>query len=490
MAELMPCPNPSCTQWNPAGRPKCFRCGAALDRKKVEAEDPGAHGGRRALIIIVATAALIGGGFFGLRWKEVQSDAKPPVVRITEPPTLSTVLKSSKDRAVVRGVVTDDHPKEVAVDGQVVPIVDGEFIVQISVGDQPKDVSLVARDKKGNESTPIAFRVEKDAAPPEFVELFPADGLQVTSPVRVTGEANEDLGSAVVGNTPGSVGGKRFEATVNLVAGANDLAVKITDLAGNEATRQLKITYEARQLPEGVTYQDGEFRASTDDMRLILIPGGEFTMGSNAGDADERPEHVVNVSTFLIDETPVTNAQWAKYVSATGAAMRGEPGADGNAPVVNVSFEEAQAYAKWAGRRLPSEAEWEKAARGTDGRAYPWGNDPPSPQSGTANIDGAGDGFAKTSPVGSFEAGASPFGVLDMAGNVWQWTYDWYDAGYYASLAPGAKDPEGPASGEQIALRGGAFTSKPADVRSTNRYPRAPGDRAHNIGFRCALDLP
>ncbi len=498
MADLIPCPNPTCTNWSPAGRSKCFKCGTAMDQRAVEAEDPGAHGGRRALVIIVAAAVFIAGAFFFLRWRDVNSDTLKPVVTITQPLKLEETLKSNSDFAVVKGKVEDAHPDVVVADGKDIKIEDGQFEVRIAVGDEPRSVALFARDKAGNESTPLRFTVEKDTTPPSFVDLQPLDNaFSLVSPVVVSGEADETLASVVVGNTPGGVVDKTFSATVNLIGGPNSLTVKITDAAGNESSRDLRISYESRQLPEGIRFEDGEYISDKDGARLVAVPAGKFTMGSNDGDADERPPHEVEVSLFLIDVTPVTNRQFARFAAATGRGMPPEPGFDRSyttsqpdAPVVNVSFQDAQDFAKWAGRRLPSEAEWEKAARGTDGRRFPWGNQMPGGAEALANVDGKQDGFAATSPVGAFPAGASPSGALDMAGNVWEWTFDWYDPGYYASVAPGAKDPDGPPSGSQIVLRGGSFTSQPGDVRSANRYARGPNDRAHNVGFRCAVDLP
>lgn len=499
MAELIPCPNPSCTNWNPAGRPKCFKCGTKLDKDIVEREDPGAHSRFRALVILLIAGAVLGGGAYFLHWREIRSDKIAPVVTITEPQSLTQgdQLRSNAPKATIKGKVEDPHADRVEAGGKSAPVTDGLFTISVDVGEEGTDVSLVAVDKAGNRSAPKTFRVERDSTSPEFVTLDPADGgFAVASPLTVSGEATEELGAVVAGTTPGSVVGTTFSVSgVSLVGGDNEIKVKISDLAGNETTRTIRVRYEARELPEGVTASEGGFVSSKDGSRLVLVPEGEFTMGTDRGDADERPAHAVKLSAFLIDATPVTFAQYQKFVDETGGSMPPAPDfpVQPDLPVVNVTFEEAQAYAKWAGRSLPSEAQWEKAARGTDGRLYPWGDDPPTPDSKRANIEGAGDGFAAAAPVGSFPDGRSPYGALDMAGNVWQWTFDWYDPKYYASVAPGAENPEGPPSGaalgNQIAVRGGAFTSKPADVRSTNRYPRVATDRGRNIGFRTVIEL-
>jgi formylglycine-generating enzyme required for sulfatase activity len=171
----------------------------------------------------------------------------------------------------------------------------------------------------------------------------------------------------------------------------------------------------------------------------------------------------------------------------------GSPAEDTH-PVVHVSWNDAEAYCAWAGRRLATEAEWEKGARGPDGRLYPWGDDAPAGNllnfaDVNLNIDWADtsidDGYAFTAPVGSYPAGASPYGALDMAGNVWEWVADWYSDTYYATSP--ADNPTGPASGDYRALRGGSWLINDWVVRAANRYRVSPIYRVDYLGFRCAL---
>lgn len=226
----------------------------------------------------------------------------------------------------------------------------------------------------------------------------------------------------------------------------------------------------------------------------MLVPAGEFLMGSASSDSaaasDEKPQHKVYLDAYLIDRTPVTNAMYAKCVAAgacrppwgSGSAERSQYYGDpryADYPVIYVSWEDAQAYCKWAGGRLPTEAEWEKAARGTDGRLYPWGNEPPDAQRCNFN-----EKSRDTTPVGAYPAGASPYGVLDMAGNVWEWMADWYDEKYYAS-AP-MRNPQGPSSGKLRVMRGGCWMNFDGpDMCAANRLPDLPETSTACIGFRC-----
>ena len=227
--------------------------------------------------------------------------------------------------------------------------------------------------------------------------------------------------------------------------------------------------------------------AEVDGMIMVFVPAGEFLMGSGDFDADvegdEQPQHTVDLNAYWIDRTEVTNAMYQRCTEAgkCTAPMRSPRytiAAYTHHPVVGVTWLQAQAYCARAGRRLPTEAEWEKAARGTEGHLYPWGNE--LPDSGRLNFNQQVGG---TTEVGQYPASVSPYGALDMAGNVWEWTADWYDSHYYA--ASPAENPAGPSSGNIRVLRGGAWSVEPRAVRAANRFWAFPG-RNDLDGFRCA----
>ena len=240
------------------------------------------------------------------------------------------------------------------------------------------------------------------------------------------------------------------------------------------------------------------------DPDMVFIPAGEFIMGNNLGDDAEKPERKVFLDAFCIDKYEVTNAQYKECVDA-GACnpparqsspsrlfYYGNPEFDGY-PVIWVTWDDAQTYCKWRGKRLPTEAEWEKAARGTDGRLWPWGNSDPDGSKVNlcdvnctydwkeSNLD---DGYVDTAPVESFEAGQSPYGVYNMGGNVREWVSDWFAPDYYSN-APD-RNPKGPSSGMGRVLRGGSWRSNIPVARITYRLWYDPGTKDEYIGFRCA----
>jgi formylglycine-generating enzyme required for sulfatase activity len=218
---------------------------------------------------------------------------------------------------------------------------------------------------------------------------------------------------------------------------------------------------------------------------MVLIPAGPFIMGSNADDLDETPQREVDLPAFEIDLFEVTNAQFAAFVETTGYQTDEEKGGAAgwrsfytegkdNHPAVKVSWNDAVAYCQWAGKRLPTETEWEKAARGTDGRTYPWGNDW-DPEK--ANVKATG--YRGTIPVGSLGAGASPYGVFDMAGNVWEWTADWYQP------YPGSSYQD-PYYGEKFRVtRGGGWFEEADTARTSNRNSTSSTAANDDLGFRC-----
>ncbi len=260
---------------------------------------------------------------------------------------------------------------------------------------------------------------------------------------------------------------------------------------------------------------------------MLPVPGGTFTMGADSGgEKDEHPAHKVTLKGFLLDKTEVTNGAYVECVQAkvcrmyrTDAAESFHAGPDRNfrhpdQPVSAISWDDAKTYCEWRGKRLPREAEWERAAAGDDGRKYPWGNEAPDPKKhGCWGMSPPPCG-GHTAPVGSYPAGAGPYGHLDLAGNVWEWTADFYDPMAYTRPTadkgiPGSCDEilkslawlrehkmQGytgtnpiPAECEHV-LRGGAYNYRGAGLRVTNRVHHPGHFRILVAGFRCAKDMP
>ena len=301
--------------------------------------------------------------------------------------------------------------------------------------------------------------------------------------------------------------GKAKETAEAAVETVQSAAQEATATPASQPADTPTSTPQAESAPPATGGQETVASSNTvtrpaDGMVMIHIPPGEFTMGADKPPAlpNERPVHTVFLDEYWIDQTEVTNAQYRLCLAAgicrqpigwaDASYAAGYAGDD--QPAVGVTWLHAQAYCLWAGARLPSEAEWEKAARGTDGRSYAWGN--ARPDGSQANMSGENDPFQDTAPVGSFPAGASPYGVLDMTGNAREWVVDWYAEEYYATSP--ANNPFGPESGEmdRRVSRGGSFAESDHHSRVTDRMPQKvelePKVAPFMLGFRCAASVP
>ena len=264
---------------------------------------------------------------------------------------------------------------------------------------------------------------------------------------------------------------------------------------------------------------------SDDGATMLLIPEGEFTMGAEEGELAgfemgrylnyeaERPSRRVSLSSFYVDRNEVTNARYRKFlehVKASGDEPYRHPEQPGPSdynqelmtedlagdeqPAVCVSWYNAYSYCQWAGKRLPTEAEWEYAARGGDPyRKFPWGGGEPDGDGiWWANYQpgrGRGaDGYRSSAPVGSFPDGVSPFGLLDMAGNVEEWVQDWHDP-YFYRRSRETRNPTGPATGRNKVIKGGSYGTDKWHIRVATRLFGSPSNRSVQLGFRCARDL-
>jgi len=223
---------------------------------------------------------------------------------------------------------------------------------------------------------------------------------------------------------------------------------------------------------------------------MVTIPAGPFIRGTTSGGFDEQPQRTIFLEAFSIDRYEVTNHHYQQFVLATGHRKPGPParyaknigGMRGtNQPIIYVSWDDAMDYCRWKGKRLPTEAEWEKAMRGSDGRLWPWGN---QEQPNGANWARVQDGHDLSGRVGSFQTDKSPYGVMDGAGNVMEWVGDWYNETYYKNSPD--QNPPSPEYGTYRVLRGGGYTTTGVDIRITSRSKMVPDFRAETIGFRCA----
>jgi formylglycine-generating enzyme required for sulfatase activity len=322
--------------------------------------------------------------------------------------------------------------------------------------------------KKGGTAPPIAFVPERPATGFLILEGRPA-GTRILLDGR-------DMGT--VTDRP-----LRLEAS----AGVHTIRFEASGYTPREGRVEVRanieqpVQFELERLIEALRAGTIQ-RRGKDNAEMIYIPAGTFTMGDTHGDgdSDEKPTHQVTLTAFWLDRTEVTNAQFARFIQA-GNTARGDwrqyAGGKDQHPVVNVTWNDAVAYCRWADKRLPTEAEWEYAARGTDNRKYPWGS---TWEDSRARFSGNRGGEA-TAPVGSYPSGASPFGVLDMAGNVWEWVSSLYKP-YPYSASDDREDLN--ANGLRV-FRGGSWGGDPWVLRSAVRSGVVPAGRFFNVGFRC-----
>jgi formylglycine-generating enzyme required for sulfatase activity len=257
----------------------------------------------------------------------------------------------------------------------------------------------------------------------------------------------------------------------------------------------MSIKSETRQVVSNAPAQDYSMyktRMGDEGREMVQVPEGPFTMGSNDGDPDEAPEHQVFLRGFFIDRKEVTQTEYMRFAKMTKrSAPRIEVFEDDQSKllqpefaVMSVSWDDAVAYCKWAGKRLPTEAEWEKAGRGEGKKQYPWGD---KFVVNAANANGSEDGYKYLAPPGSFEAGRSPYGLYDMTGNVAEWVADSYDENYYRKSP--YRDPKGPDNADLKVVRGGSWRETEHNARLSKRFAAKHWRTDITIGIRCAADL-
>jgi len=265
------------------------------------------------------------------------------------------------------------------------------------------------------------------------------------------------------------------------------LTVAETEEVSPEATVLTPTVFVVGTEQVDVPQKGDEIENSIDSAAMIFIPEGEFLMGAMEDDrqalTNEKPQRTIFLDSFWIYKHEVTNAQYRRCIANGGCLGNFDQYPEDNYPVVSVNWHEAEAYCNWGGGRLPSEAEWEKAARGESMNYYPWGNT--LPNCTLVNYSGCVGGPA---PVGNYPNGASPYGVLDMAGNVWEWVIDWFDPDYY-SQSGNTNNPLLSGYTGLKGLRGGSWGLGNNELRISFRGSFYPADTYNNIGFRC-VTLP
>ncbi len=365
---------------------------------------------------------------------------------------------------------------------------------------QPRSEPL---QNAGDEGGQFVFRLAVRQGSPQAGGLAPASApVPVPGPSDALTQAEQELKSL-------AEQAQRIEEQKRLAAIEAQIEAKKKLIEDENKKLELAKAYS---LPQ----QAGKETIGQVGAPMVLIPEGSFLMGSKEGvffgigadpysEPDEYPEHHVTLDSYYLDKYEVSNRQYFEFVKATGHRtpknccepkyevwIAGKPslGAE-ELPVINVDWADSTAYCAWAGKRLPTEAEWEKAARGSQGRIYPWGSEPPNPSLANFSVETMSEwqGLTSFGRVDYRDSGQSPYGIYNMAGNVWEWVSDWYEEDYYRRSP--SKNPRGPAEGRFKGLRGGSWRNNAATLRAANRNGKhTPSERRVYIGFRCAMDVP
>ncbi|WP_447599163.1 SUMF1/EgtB/PvdO family nonheme iron enzyme [Nitrospira sp. Nam80] len=376
-------------------------------------------------------------------------------------------------RGEVIGILTTKftHPSGIVPEGMAfaVPI---SYATPLLANIPDFDFTMVGRGKD-----PKAGRQSKEVIPDLARTSVRIETVRMSEPVAVIAPPSPPAGAAK-DNPPVVSARLRQNQSADMPVVTDDTIAKTNAVLRAEQEEETRKLQERGEPPP-------------DDM--ALIPAGEFLMGTEDGLPDARPLHRVYLSNYLIDRYETTNGQYRQCVDGGTCAPPRDRGAfDDPArlqyPVVNVTWAQARAYCQWSGKRLPTEAEWEKAARGTDGRRYPWGNNETvieqhQSKGGDAKLTANGLG-----PVGTPSATASPYGVYDLVGSISEWVKDWYADDFYA--ASSSRDPQGPLRGSFRVLRGAGWNERLPELRVSYRGWDDMTYWGPTLGVRCAMDAP